>query len=211
MVVSTLYRSFLVLGVLGSASAWAEGALTLQNAPNKTAAEFKIQEVSPEIYRSSRPGEQDYAKLQAMGIKFILNLESDKDIVWKEIEQASKYNIQVMWAPMSGWKKPKDSDVNRALDALANPSLRPIVVHCKLGKDRTGMVVGLYRVEHEHWSPEEAYQEMKDQGFHSLLVMLQWYYKERTHYEDPDQRRRKRDWDSVAFQSQFHSPYIQIP
>lgn len=40
-----------------------------------------------------------------------------------------------------------------------------IYVHCKWGKDRTGMACAAHRILNEKWSPEMAIQEMYDNGF----------------------------------------------
>ena len=42
-------------------------------------------------------------------------------------------------------------------------------VHCEHGQDRTGLIIGAYRVRVQRWSKSQAYQEMKAHGFHPLL------------------------------------------
>ena len=49
---------------------------------------------------------------------------------------------------------------------LSDPALRPIFVHCLLGKDRTALITGLYRVYYQDWTPEAAWAEMLRSGFH---------------------------------------------
>jgi protein-tyrosine phosphatase len=61
---------------------------------------------------------------------------------------------------------------------LSDASLRPIFVHCLLGKDRTAFILGLYRVYYEDWPPEAAWAEMLRSGFHvrSTLRGFQTYF-----------------------------------
>jgi protein tyrosine/serine phosphatase len=82
--------------------------------------------------------------------------------------------------PLSAIWYPKKQDVDTALEALADKSLRPIFVHCEHGRDRTGMIIGLYRVFHEKWKAEDAWSEMLARGFRSMLVSLTRYFSLQT-------------------------------
>lgn len=43
------------------------------------------------------------------------------------------------------------------------------LVHCTHGQDRTGFVVGNYRVQHDGWSKTRAFDEMLAHEFHAAL------------------------------------------
>lgn len=43
------------------------------------------------------------------------------------------------------------------------------LVHCTHGQDRTGLIVGRYRVLHDRWTKDAAYQEMLTHHFHRAL------------------------------------------
>ncbi|WP_155510414.1 tyrosine-protein phosphatase [Pseudomonas fluorescens] len=65
----------------------------------------------------------------------------------------------------------------RVLALSPNPawdriSARPLWVHCSHGKDRTGLVVALYRVAHNNYCKDNAYKEMNDYGHNRLLFGL---------------------------------------
>ena len=51
-----------------------------------------------------------------------------------------------------------------ALRVAADPSRQPVLVHCRYGKDRTGVVIAAYRVVHEGWEPKAAAAEAKRYG-----------------------------------------------
>jgi protein-tyrosine phosphatase len=42
---------------------------------------------------------------------------------------------------------------------------KKIFVHCRLGDDRTGMMVAAYRMAEEGWTADEAMNEMRSFGF----------------------------------------------
>jgi tyrosine-protein phosphatase SIW14 len=41
----------------------------------------------------------------------------------------------------------------------------PVLLHCKAGLHRTGILCAVYRMEYQGWSPAEAYAELKAHGF----------------------------------------------
>ena len=41
----------------------------------------------------------------------------------------------------------------------------PVLIHCKAGLHRTGVMTAIYRMEYEHWSREDAMRELKSHGF----------------------------------------------
>ncbi|MGK5090042.1 tyrosine-protein phosphatase [Bdellovibrionota bacterium FG-2] len=140
--------------------------------------------VSPGIYRGARPGPLGLQALSEMGIKTILNLENDEDEVAYELQIANSLGMIMVGAPISPYFGPDDETVNLALSTLSDKENFPIFIHCQHGHDRTGLIVGLYRVEHEGVAPGAAYQEMLDLGFHPELFMLNHYFESRTGYED---------------------------
>ena len=58
-----------------------------------------------------------------------------------------------------------DADVARFLEVATDEARVPVFVHCLHGADRTGVVVGAYRVVVQGWSREEAVAEMTGGGF----------------------------------------------
>ncbi len=136
--------------------------------------------VTPGIYRGGLPGYSGLKYLKAIGVKTILNLDGNRGDAREEAEWAHRLGIRTVSVPMSFFWKPRHRDVNRALAALRDPSLYPIYVHCHAGKDRTGLVVGIYRVEDQRMDPYRAYNEMIRYGFHPELWLLKNYYEDRT-------------------------------
>jgi hypothetical protein len=55
--------------------------------------------------------------------------------------------------------------IDRLLALLDDPATYPVLLHCHAGLHRTGAMVAVYRMEYEGWSPQEAIEEMKANGF----------------------------------------------
>jgi len=140
--------------------------------------------VAPGIYRGARPDAAGLRRLAALGVKTIIDLDNDVDVVDGEARAAAGLGMKVEREPMSWLFAPEDAQMQRILALLANSRQRPLFVHCQYGEDRTGLVIGLYRVFRQGWKPTTAYQEMLRRGFHPTLVALDHYYKEKTGMED---------------------------
>jgi protein tyrosine/serine phosphatase len=88
-------------------------------------------------------------------------------------------------APMSADVSPDDRLIAYLENTvLSDRSLAPVFVHCHLGEDRTGLVIGLHRVFRENpaWSPAQAYNEMLQIGFHQTLTGLADYFFAKTNW-----------------------------
>ena len=62
------------------------------------------------------------------------------------------------------------SAIQMFLDTVSDPAQQPVFVHCQRGADRTGFMVGLYRIAEQGWSAEMAYDEASDNG-------MRWWYR----------------------------------
>ena len=60
---------------------------------------------------------------------------------------------------------------SRPCSALLNDnSAWPVFVHCRRGADRTGTAIACYRIEHDHWTNQQALAEAKTFGMSSMEV-----------------------------------------
>jgi protein tyrosine/serine phosphatase len=67
--------------------------------------------------------------------------------------------------------------VKRALSAITDPANQPVFLHCAQGRDRTGVVVAVYRMEVDGWSNAEAEAEMQTFGFHDAWVQMKSFVR----------------------------------
>jgi protein tyrosine/serine phosphatase len=152
-----------------------------------------VEVVTGKIYRGIQPGDaEDYEYLRKLGIKTQLNLR--KYLWWQEQHLHKKAEAEGFVYRHAGmptlWNEPKDPEVDEALADLNDPSLQPIYVHCRLGKDRTGLIVALYRVLYQRWSACTAWNEWKSFGYLRWNDGLKDYFEKRlrkeTHIADFD-------------------------
>jgi protein-tyrosine phosphatase len=47
---------------------------------------------------------------------------------------------------------------------------KKVFVHCRRGADRTGVMVALYRITFDHWSADQAVEEMKEFHYASFIL-----------------------------------------
>lgn len=146
-------------------------------------------EVVPgKLYRGAQPSYEEIKALKAQGVKTILDLRKDDSLfedhtitIEDEEKFAQSLGMNFVSVPLDGFDAPKDSDINTIeYNVLNNPSLQPVFVHCYHGEDRTGLVIGLYRVLFQGVDPKQAYEEMKQLGYHWYLLGLTKYYKWKT-------------------------------
>lgn len=115
------------------------------------------------VIRGARPDDLDFENLKALGVKNVLNLESSDD----SIEPTEELGFNVMRVPLPPLlAKPDKGALAEIVEILQDPKSYPLFIHCKQGRDRTGLVVALYRVIVENASPEAAYRDMLQNGFH---------------------------------------------
>ena len=142
-----------------------------------------FQQVSAGVFRGGRPETGDVAALKRnYGIRTIINLENKDYVIRDEEQDANRFGIEFFSFEMGTEIRPRDSDVNAILEILKDPRQAPVFVHCHHGQDRTGLIIGLYRVEVQGWSPAQAYQEMLKIGFHPQYRPLDQYFRNRTGY-----------------------------
>jgi len=124
--------------------------------------------VSSILYRSARPSKEGFEYLNKrvglfrndLPIKTVLYLKTffnkDNPVLSQHLESEDiVFNI---------WNT-EDRDVIRFLHVVTDPTMQPVLVHCKYGSDRTGMMVAIYRIVIEGWSKTEAIDEMVNGGF----------------------------------------------
>ncbi len=131
-----------------------------------------LHKVSDVLYRSAQPSAEGMKKVEALGVKTVLNLRgfhSDKG-------EAKGTSLELAHVRFDTWDVDEDELVE-ALRIVRDPARQPVLVHCKHGADRTGMIIALHRILFEGWTKAEAIDEMKNGGFgwHSVWTHIPRY------------------------------------
>jgi hypothetical protein len=148
--------------------------------------------VAANVYRGGRPdlGAGGLASLRALGVAEVIDLEGG-DLAapskrrvpgWRAVirrlepgedpkriareREAGSPDIDVVSEPLNSLDPITPEEAAR-LDRILRrlkAAVRPIYVHCEHGRDRTGLVIALYRVRYEGWTAERAAAEMRAFG-----------------------------------------------
>jgi protein tyrosine/serine phosphatase len=134
-----------------------------------------LYQIAPGLYRSAQPEQRDAARLKQLDIHTVINFRAnhrDEDVL-------DLPGVRLIHIPMDTWNIGDDQIVS-ALRAIAQARKDgPVLIHCKHGADRTGVVSALYRIIEQGWTPEQASRELKEggYGYHSLWVNIPRYIK----------------------------------
>jgi tyrosine-protein phosphatase SIW14 len=133
-------------------------------------------EVSSKLYRGGQPTAAGFEKLSQMGISIVVDFGRSA----RDEKQTRKLGMKYVTIP---WHCPfpKDEAFAKFLRLVQENPGKKIFAHCRLGDDRTGMMVAAYRMGIEGWSADRAMNEMKEFGFsrahHFICPRLASYEK----------------------------------
>jgi hypothetical protein len=135
-------------------------------------------EVTPTLYRGGQPSRAGLQTLAKMGVDIVVNTSGRQDDQeGKDVNSLGMKYIVIRWhCPF-----PKDETFARFLKVVHDNAGKKIFVHCRLGDDRTGMMIAAYRMAIEDWSAGDAMKEMQAFGFarshHFICPALPSYEK----------------------------------
>ncbi len=111
------------------------------------------------IYRCAQlDGESLKEIAEKYKIKTIISLRGRPPQLERDF--AAGHDIQVFDFQMSAREAPKDADLERCLAIINDPANQPVLIHCRGGADRTGLMIALQRVLHQGWNLSDAEAEM---------------------------------------------------
>jgi tyrosine-protein phosphatase SIW14 len=143
----------------------------------------RLREVVPgRVYRSGQLTVPGFAEaVSRLGIRTIVNLQDDfpdpyiRKSFWtdqgiKESDLCRRLNVRyVLIEPdlVSRYKVPEERPfaIDRFLQIMDDPSNYPVLIHCKAGLHRTGVLTAVYRMEYQGWSRHDAFEELRAHGF----------------------------------------------
>lgn len=119
------------------------------------------------LYRSGQPTSGGFAAAERLGIRTVVNLRS----AHADGPLLAGTGLRCVEIPCHQWSM-DDDEVAAFLAVATDPAMRPVLVHCAEGRDRTGLAVAAYRVAVDRWSYADAEREMRSFGPNPLWVNL---------------------------------------
>lgn len=123
-------------------------------------------EINESYYRGAQPDRDGFKRLGTLGIKTVIDLQEDAQAGepgWVKESGMKYFNI-----PLSGSHPANQEQTARFLALVSDSTNWPVYVHCAAGRHRTGEMTGIYRITHDSWTADKAYQEMQKYGYYSF-------------------------------------------
>lgn len=132
----------------------------------------RFAEIRPGLARGGWPGEAGVRYLKDHGYKTVVSFLTDPaESAWV-VQSGMKYIHLPMRSSFFFADTPTKDQVRQFLEIVRDSTQYPAFIHCKAGKDRTGAMTAIYRMEACGWSADEAVEEMKAFGFSSRYGKL---------------------------------------
>lgn len=121
---------------------------------------INLYRMAPDLYRSALPSAGDLPQLQTLGIATVINFYQRGDEQWLKDPKVVQVHLPLRTDRID------DADVIEVLRSIRQAQSRGrVLIHCKHGQNRTGLIAAMYRVIYQNWSKEQALAEMRGGGF----------------------------------------------
>lgn len=137
------------------------------------------------------------------GIQTILNLRGNQsDKMWYQNQIALIKRLKVVQhdipLPCNEFIQP--TMIDHVL-SIMEQAQRPILIHCKRGADRTGLIAALYRAWFTKATPEKALEELSIRYGHTPFFGHPTRYLKKSYYH----------YISIKMKNRYHSPGYENP
>ena len=139
-----------------------------------------FQQVSDHLYRGAQPTSDGFKSLSKLGVKTIVDLRESGSRAREEQKLVESLGMRYVNVPLAGFSAPTEDEVLKVQALFEDGSPGPVFVHCRRGADRTGTMVAIYRINHDHWSNDQALKEAKSFKMAGWEVQMKNYVR---HYQ----------------------------
>jgi protein tyrosine/serine phosphatase len=118
-------------------------------------------QITPGVWRSAQPGPASIRRMARRGIKTIINLRGLRDCGSYRLQQAAckRHGIRLIDFPVQSRNCPAAQTIRAAGELFANIEY-PVLLHCKSGADRAGLMAALLLTLKEGLPVEEATKQL---------------------------------------------------
>jgi len=124
------------------------------------------------LYRCGQPTPPQLAELvERLSVRTVVSLRGARDDddpdAWEQAERevCAARAVTFLPIPCNHKNPPTRAQVDQFLELFRTPDRQPVLVHCRLGQQRTLLFCGLYRVRVQGVAAAEAEREMDTLGF----------------------------------------------
>jgi hypothetical protein len=143
----------------------------------------RLREIVPgHFYRSGQNTASGFVEaVERYRIRTVINLQDeypDPELPWyyfgggsiAESELCRRLGVRYVWLPpdiIPRRKIPAERPqaIDRFLAIMDDPANHPVLIHCRAGLHRTGVLAAVYLMEYQNYSPAEALRDVKANGF----------------------------------------------
>ncbi len=112
------------------------------------------------LYRSGQPRGLGLAWIKHSGIRTLINLRKPySDGTPEEKAFAAESGLQFYNFSIGSSREDIEQTVGRFLAIVDDKFNWPILVHCSRGKERSGVLSAVFRIEYDRWPNDQALQE----------------------------------------------------
>lgn len=124
--------------------------------------------LGPDLVRTNQPSPRQLEGWAKRGIKTVINLRGQRDegYYWLEKAACERLGLTLIDAPLDSRDPPEKSRVRRARDLFRTIDY-PVLIHCKSGADRAGLMAVFYRHFHLGEPISQAMTELSKKYLHS--------------------------------------------
>jgi protein tyrosine/serine phosphatase len=138
----------------------------------------RFHRVDDRLYRGAQPAAPGFRYLQRFGIRTVVNLRDEDAGRTGEQQIVESLGMRYVHLPVKDGnfftrsrRIPEDT-IRAFFNLIDAPDAGPVFVHCQRGADRTGALVGFYRIARNGWTAERAYDEARSIGMRSWYTGL---------------------------------------
>jgi protein tyrosine/serine phosphatase len=119
----------------------------------------RFAQVDERLYRGGQPSPSQVKLLHALGVRTIVSLKGEDSAGQAEEAAAKALGMKFVRVAFSAFSQPEGNFVRKVVDEVKAAPAGAVYVHCAAGRDRTSLIVALYRVWVNNWNAKTAWEK----------------------------------------------------
>ncbi len=131
-------------------------------------------QVDARLYRGEEPDSVELEALQRLGVRTVISLRTDTAARARVEALGMRFvHIPIPLRPLTFGVAVNRTTIEEFFRVVDDPANGIVYVHCRRGADRTGTLIGLYRIARQHWAAADAYREARGLGMRWWLFRVE--------------------------------------